>query len=36
MSINGRDLEHILEAKEYYKDLVSSKGENNYKKASKL
>lgn len=34
MSINGRDLEHILEAKEYYKDLVSSKGENNYKKAS--
>lgn len=34
MSMNKRDLEHLLEAKEYYKDLVSDRGENNYKKAS--
>ncbi len=36
MSIDTTSLEYILEAKEYYKDLVSSSKDNNYKKESKI
>ncbi len=36
MSIPTTSLEYILEAKEYYKDLVSSSANNNYKKESKI
>ncbi len=36
MSIRTPSLEYILEAKEYYKDLVSASTDNNYKKESKI
>jgi len=36
MSINTPSLEYILEAKEYYKDLVSASSDNKYKQESKV
>jgi hypothetical protein len=36
MSIYTPSLEYILEAKEYYKDLVSASADNNYKQQSKV
>jgi predicted DNA-binding protein (UPF0251 family) len=36
MKINSRDLEHAFEAKELYKDLISSKEQNPYKSDAKM
>jgi hypothetical protein len=36
MTIDTTSLEYILEAKEYYKDLISSSSANNYKQESKI